>query len=64
MSKLTAGSVLVGHLAAQQLPVSGDVVSKRTDDISVIQISHRPVSLILQLLSKILPRLLSVSPEL
>lgn len=38
-----------------QLPVSGDVVSKRTDEISVNQISHGPVSLILPLPCKILP---------
>lgn len=43
-----------------QLPISGDVVSIRTDEISVNQISHRPVSLILQLLSKILPSSLYV----
>lgn len=30
-----------------QLSVSGDVVSKRTDEISFNQISHEPVSLIL-----------------
>lgn len=47
-----------------QLPVSGDVVSKRTDEISVNQISHRPVSLILQLPCKILPSPLYLSPEL
>lgn len=47
-----------------QLPVSGDVVSKRTDEISVNKISHRPVSLILQLPCKILPSPLYVSPEL
>lgn len=43
-----------------QLPASGDVVSKRTDEIPVNQISHRPVSLILQLPCKILPRPLYV----
>lgn len=47
-----------------QLPVSGDVVSVRTDEISVNQLSHRPVSLIPQLLSKILPSPLYVSPKL
>lgn len=47
-----------------QLPVSGDVVSMRTDEILANQISHRSVSLIPQLLSKILPSLLYVSPKL